>query len=550
MSAGPLAHRDRRIRRDSRPRAGRSSDTLGDRVRALGASPATLALGGLIVLAAVLRFYRLGHQGFWFDEANTALLVRFSPGKMLGLIPQTESTPPLYYCVAWVWARVFGDTEAGLRSLSALAGVAVVPVAYATARSLLSRRAGLIAAALTACNPLLIWYSQEARSYELLVLLCALTLLGVARVREDPSARRAALWAVACALALATHYYAVIAVVPEAVWLLIVHRRRRPVQVALGVVALCGLALVPLALSQNSTGHDSWIAHSPLGLRLAQILPQFLIGTGAPARTALKFLALALALTGLGLLAARTRDDERRRALAVGALAVGGFVISLAFVAAGSDALITRNILPLWLPAAICVAGGLAAGSGERGGLAARSGERAGRGRARAVGVTVTVALCVIGIVATAAIAVDRNLERPDWRGVARVLGARPAAAAPSAGRVILIQHYRTLLPLSLYLPRLAVLHGGERVREIDIVSISSPQQPLCWWGAACNLIPSAMQASYDIPGFHELWRRRIYQFTIMRLVSERPRRVTRSEVARALVTTTLRNDDLLVQRG
>ena len=132
------------------------------------------------MLAAVLRFYRLGHQGFWFDEGNTALLVHFSPGKMFGLIPQTESTPPLYYCVAWVWARIFGYGEAGLRSLSALAGVLTVPVAYGAARKLISRRAGLIAAALTACNPLLIWYSQEARSYSLLVLLTAVALLAFA----------------------------------------------------------------------------------------------------------------------------------------------------------------------------------------------------------------------------------------------------------------------------------------------------------------------------------------------------------------------------------
>ena len=88
---------------------------------------AIIAVGGLTVLAALLRFYGLGHQGFWFDEANTALLVHFSPGQMLGLIPQTESTPPLYYAAAWVWARIFGDNEAGLRSLSALAGVPSCP---------------------------------------------------------------------------------------------------------------------------------------------------------------------------------------------------------------------------------------------------------------------------------------------------------------------------------------------------------------------------------------------------------------------------------------
>ena len=50
---------------------------------------------------------------------------------MLGLLPQNETTPPLFYCVAWVWARVFGFGEFALRSLPALAGVATVPVMYA-----------------------------------------------------------------------------------------------------------------------------------------------------------------------------------------------------------------------------------------------------------------------------------------------------------------------------------------------------------------------------------------------------------------------------------
>ena len=132
-----------------------------------GGARVLLALAGRMGVAAGLRFYGIGHQGFWFDEANTAQLVRFSPGKMLGLIPQSESTPPLYYCVAWVWARLFGDHEAGLRSLTAVAGVLVVPVAYG------------LAAALTACNPLLVWYSQEARSYSMLVLLSAESLVAV-----------------------------------------------------------------------------------------------------------------------------------------------------------------------------------------------------------------------------------------------------------------------------------------------------------------------------------------------------------------------------------
>ncbi|MGH3262251.1 MAG: glycosyltransferase family 39 protein, partial [Trebonia sp.] len=184
--------------------------------------PEVVALLALTAVGAALRCYRLAHQGFWFDEANTAMLVHLSPGKMLGLLPQSESTPPLYYCVAWVWARVFGDHEAGLRSLSAVVGVLVVPVAYAVGARLISRRAGIIASALTACNPLLIWYSQEARSYSMLVLLTALSLLAFVWARDAPTPRVLTAWVLASGLGLATHYFATIVVVPEAVWLLMV----------------------------------------------------------------------------------------------------------------------------------------------------------------------------------------------------------------------------------------------------------------------------------------------------------------------------------------
>ena len=174
----------------------------------------------LTALGALLRFYAIGRQGFWYDESYTALLVGRGPGEMLRLIPHLESTPPLYYCVAWVWARIFGFGPAGLKSLSALCGTLAIPVAYAAARKLLpSQRAAVIVAALTACNPFLIWYSQEARAYSMLVLMSALTLLAFAYARERPRPMAVALWAIACAAALLTHYYAVIVIVPQAAWL-------------------------------------------------------------------------------------------------------------------------------------------------------------------------------------------------------------------------------------------------------------------------------------------------------------------------------------------
>jgi len=184
--------------------------------RAFALDRDAVGLALLIVLAAALRFWRLRHQGFWFDEANTSQEVHFRPGPMLTLLKHYESTPPFYYAVAWVWARIFGFGEAGLRSLSAVCGVLVVPVSYAFGSKLFSRRAGLVAAALTTTSPLLIWYSQEARAYELVVLLAGVSMLAFVYADEAPSPVALTVWVISSALAIATEYYAALVVVPEA----------------------------------------------------------------------------------------------------------------------------------------------------------------------------------------------------------------------------------------------------------------------------------------------------------------------------------------------
>src|SRR4051794_1008899 len=87
-----------------------------------------LALAGVILGAAVLRFSSLTSQSYWFDEVVfTAVPVKASFWDMLSAVRAHQSEPPLYFVMAWPWARVFGESEAGLRSLSALFGVLTVP---------------------------------------------------------------------------------------------------------------------------------------------------------------------------------------------------------------------------------------------------------------------------------------------------------------------------------------------------------------------------------------------------------------------------------------
>src|SRR3954451_21168615 len=172
-----------------------------ERLAALPASAVLVA--GLTALGAALRFSTLAVQSYWLDEAVTVVLVRKSLGGVLSMIPNSESTPPLYYVLAWLWAQLFGTGEVGLRSLSALIGTATIPVAYAAAARLVSPRAGLVVAALAAVNPLLVWFSQEARAYALLVLLATAALAVFARLLDGrPTPRALAAWAVLSALAL------------------------------------------------------------------------------------------------------------------------------------------------------------------------------------------------------------------------------------------------------------------------------------------------------------------------------------------------------------
>src|ERR1700750_1155776 len=140
---------------------------------------------GLTALGAALRFVTLGLQSYHHDEVVTASRVlRVGFWHAMDAVGFSESAPPLYYALAWIWTQLTGTGPWGLRSLSALAGVASIPIAFLIGRELRDRRAGPLAAALVAVNPMLIWYSQEARAYALLVFFCGLSLLYCVRALQ------------------------------------------------------------------------------------------------------------------------------------------------------------------------------------------------------------------------------------------------------------------------------------------------------------------------------------------------------------------------------
>jgi mannosyltransferase len=446
----------------------------------------------ITALAAVLRFAFLDQQSFWFDEAVTVRLVHKSFGGMLAALPGTESTPPLYYVLAWGWSRIFGTGEVGLRALSAVLGTATVPVAFAIGRLFVSRRAGLYAAALVACSPLLVWYSQEARSYAFLVFLSALSVLAFGHALRRPTRQSLTSWVVVGCLALATHYFAAFLIGAEAIWLLLGRSRRWAVWVAVGVTAAVGAALLPLAVHQENTAQTAWIGARPLSSRVKEALTQFVTGAYAPPHHVATIIALiAVALVGGGLAWLAEEHDRRGAAIVI---ALGGITVlgPLALAPTRFDKFFYRNLIGGWVLLAI----GLGVVLSSR---------RAGR-----VGLAVVALACVLELGSLAIILHRPALQRDDWRSAVRALGPR------NSQRVIITNPSYERIAIELYRPGVrAMSPTGTKMREI--VFLGFARLPL-------DFRPP--------PGFKRVEQRRIQHIVLVRYRALSPRIVTADQIA------------------
>jgi mannosyltransferase len=467
-----------------------------------------LWVGSLTVLGAALRFATLDAKGFWADEASTVREVRSGFGDMLSRVVDNEVTPPLYTILAWLWQRPFGDGEVAVRSLPALFGTATIPLAYLAGRELVSRRAGVVTAALVAVNPLLIWYSQEARAYSLLVLLCTLGLYFFARALREPRRNDLFAWAGVSSLALATHHFALFIVAAEGGWLLRTHPRIRELRWALAVPAAVGLALAPLLLHQYFEHAEGlWIADISLSSRAAQVPGFFLVGFELPWPEALAAAAAAAAPVGLGLLLLRRAPPrERRGALTAGGLAAVTVGAPLVLAVVGLDVFLYRNVLPALVPAAIAVAAGFAA---------------AGRLGAAAAG-----GLCALSLGVVLATGWTPKYRRDTWREASAAIGRGPPAraivATPNG-----LGEARTLM---VYLDGLRrVQRGSWRLREV--VAVALPRRPL---GSLSNPRLPRSTAPHPPAGFAVVERRWTDDFVLVRYRSRYPRRVTVTELTDA----------------
>ena len=383
-----------------------------------------LIVAALTAVGVALRL-AVAQQSLFADELSTRFVVA---GRGLADVvsvvhTDAEITPPLYFVATWLTTRL-GLTPELLRAPSLLAGAVAIPLVYLLGVRTVGRRAALVGAALTTFSPFMVFFSAQARSYELMIALVLGSTLCMLVAVERGGARWWAAYAACACGAVYTHYTSTFALAAQLGWLWWAHPEARRAGLAASAAAAAGFlpwlsglqgdldspttdilsALQPFTPGYVRASFIHWAIGLPDLSRSTRL--ELLPGTAAVIAF---LLAVVLGLAGLVAAGLRGRLRPANRGVVLlimlaASVPVGEVIAS----AIGSNLISARNLAASWPAFALCLAA-LVAGAGPRLGVAAT---------ALAIG-----AFAVGGIRL-----LDPDLGRPDYDGVVAFV-ERTAAA-------------------------------------------------------------------------------------------------------------------------
>ena len=397
----------------------------------------------LTLLACALRLVGIGGEAFWKNELFSVYWVR-NPFEFLltrGLV--TETNPPLYFVLLKAWTALFGSSEIAVRSLSALASTACVPLAFLLGSELGgSIAAGLIAATLLALSPVQLFFAHEARVYAFLPLFVLVTLLGLCRFLRTPEVRAFQpergfassldIYSVGAIALLYSHATAILLLgalfLAAILYLIEVQAPRSQIMAFVLANVIVGMlaspAIMALALQVNSPNLE-WIppvnaATLLAALRYLMIAPLVRFDITGGARETLSFIELGAAVATLAVVAIQARRVGRDRlAYALLVLFPVLFLTMICGISIFRPIFVPRITVWLTVPVALIAASGFIA-------------PRVPRLRPLAIGLV--CACTILGLVDTTFSPARHN---PDWPAI--VSDAR--ANLPADGMLVMGPH-------------------------------------------------------------------------------------------------------------
>jgi mannosyltransferase len=227
-----------------------------------------IILAIIILAASILRLHGLEVQSLSNDELSSWR--QSSYGRLADVIQKgvrPDVHPPAYQILLFFVIRLIGDDPWALRLSSAIFGVISVIVIYYVGCRLFSRDEALTSAAFLAVMWFPVYYSQDARSYSMMLLFTLIStyflISLIEELRDEYMRPRTAVAYIASASILAyTHYFGLLMVALQGLFmfLLFVSRPRKLVSVLFVVGALC-LVYVPWipAMREHLAVDSIWI---------------------------------------------------------------------------------------------------------------------------------------------------------------------------------------------------------------------------------------------------------------------------------------------------
>jgi uncharacterized membrane protein len=205
----------------------------------------------LTIIGFILRFFNLGYNSLWLDEASTYTFASMSLPGIWEATTGGEFNPPLFYWVEHLMLT-FGNNEVILRFIPALLGVLTIPLVYLIGKEFIDRNVGIIAAAAFTFSPFLIFYSQEARAYSMMLFFVALAMVVYLKALKTDALTDWALFGVFSALAFWSHFYGFVIIASLVLYALYVKigrirkdiRNIKPIALAVVIFSIICLPLI------------------------------------------------------------------------------------------------------------------------------------------------------------------------------------------------------------------------------------------------------------------------------------------------------------------
>lgn len=217
-------------------------------------------MGYILSLALALRLVLIG-SSLWLDESIQALALMGRLGPLLQYA-LADFQPPLYHLIGYINTQLFGFSEIALRLPSLLSGLLTVYFLVKIGRLLGGAKVGNIVGLLAATNPLLIYYSQEGRTYALTTFLVTASFYYLIQILQDKNSPKltSIFYLLSTIAFLWTSYLSWFVLLSQG--LLVIWKKRYDLLIYQLISALTLLAWLPSFLTSLSIG-QSTRSHSP-----------------------------------------------------------------------------------------------------------------------------------------------------------------------------------------------------------------------------------------------------------------------------------------------